>query len=29
MILVSYDELVIAIVLLLTWGFGIAALVLD
>ena len=27
--LVSQDELVIAIVLLLAWGFGIAALVLD
>jgi hypothetical protein len=27
--MVSHDELAIAIVVLLTWGFGIAALVLD
>jgi hypothetical protein len=28
-VMVSHDELAIAIVLLLAWGFGIAALVLD
>jgi hypothetical protein len=28
-VMVSHDELSIAIVLLLAWGFGIAALVLD